>query len=365
VVSLRDYGAFVDLGGLEGMLDRAELVEDDGSLGVKVGDDVRAHVVKKGDGPFYLRKRLGKNDEAQEAIRQAFEHKIPIEGKVTAVNRGGLDVEVAGSRAFCPKSQVDLMRIEDFTPYVGREMTFLVTKFEAPAGGRPDIVVSRRAILEQERSAKAEVLRESLAVGATMKGTVVSLRDYGAFVDLGGLEGMLHVSELAHHRVRHPKELLSIGEEVDVKVIDLQPSRDPNKPERISLSLKALEQDPWERAPRPGAKIKGKVMRLETFGAFVEIEAGVEGLVHISELVEGRRIQHPKEVVDVGHEVEVVVLAVDHDRRRLSLSCKAVAEVAEQSNVQSYQSTSATKSGGQSLGTFGDLLGDLGDKLKR
>ncbi|MEM1030686.1 MAG: S1 RNA-binding domain-containing protein [Myxococcota bacterium] len=351
VIALTSDAVFVDLGGAaEGLIDRAELLDESGALTVAVGDTVSARVHRIDDGVAVLRTRIRKEDAGIDAMKDALEQGLPVEGKVTGVNKGGLEIELGGGvRAFCPKSQIAIQRVDDLQPYVGQSFSVLVTKVEG--GPRPDVVVSRRSLLERERKVAAEALRKTLKVGTVARGTVTSLKDYGAFVDLGGVEGMLHVSELAFQRVRHPREILTVGDELEVKVIDIQPAADQTRGDRISLSLKAMGDDPWRQIPLAAGKVlTGTVTRLEPFGAFVEVAPGVEGLTHISELGGDKRIGHPREVVAVGDTFEVVVKEVDLERRRLSLSRKGAERAREQAQVAAY------KGQRQSLGTFADLL---------
>jgi len=357
IIAITSDAVFVDLGGAaEGLVDRAEFIDDSGALTVKQGDQVRARVHRIDDGVAVLRTRIRKEEGGVDVMKDALEQGLPVEGKVTGVNKGGLEIELSGVRAFCPKSQFELQRVEDFQPFVGQTFAFLVTKVEG--GPRPDVVVSRRSLLERERKAAAAELRKTLKVGTVVRGTVTNLKDYGAFVDLGGIEGMLHVSELAFQRVRDPREILTAGDQIDVKVIDIQPAHDQSRGDRISLSLKAMGDDPWSQLSLSTGKVLlGKVTRLEPFGAFLEVAEGVEGLVHISELGADKRIAHPREAVSVGDELEVVVKELDLERRRLSLSRKGAQRAKEQAHVASYRGKS------QSLGTFADLLGGkLGKK---
>jgi small subunit ribosomal protein S1 len=230
-------------------------------------------------------------------------------------------VQVAGVRAFCPASQVDLRFIDDLKELVGQRLDFRITKLEG--GRRPNLVLSRRAILEEEQRQRALETRAQLTEGAVLAGTVTSLKDYGAFIDIGGIEGMIHVSELAHGHVKHPNEILSVGQPVEVSVLRIEPPRDAKSRERIALSIRALARDPWSDAEQDfavGSQVRGTVSRLQPFGAFVELAPGIDGLVHISELGAGRRIGHPSEVLQVGEQVDATVLGVDLERRRISLS---------------------------------------------
>ena len=276
---------------------------------------------------------------------------VPVEGVVSGVNKGGVEVTVAGVRAFCPISQLELRHVEDANAYVGQKLRFRITRYEEGARGA-NIVVSRRALLEEEQATRGAEVRATLAVGSVVKGKVTALKDYGAFIDLGGVEGMLHVSEIGFQRVTHPKEVLSVGQEVEVQVKKLEKSDDPKRPERISLSLKSLERDPWSDAATrfyEGARASGTVKRLETFGAFVEVAPGVEGLLHVSELGRGRPLRHAREATKIGATLDVVVLAVDSDKRRLSLG---LTQPGEEGEAAPNEAPRAPKS----LGTFADLL---------
>jgi small subunit ribosomal protein S1 len=342
IVSIGKDAVFVDLGGkAEGVLDRAQVSDRDGKLLVKVGDTVEARVASDAGGTLTLRIKLGRGPELRAELAQAAELGIPVEGTVTEVIKGGLSVDVGGVRGFCPASQIEARFVEDLSAYVGKRLTFRISRYEAR-----DLVLSRRALLEEENAKLAAETRKRLVPGAVLRGKVVGFKPFGAFVDVGGIEGMLHVSELGHARVEKPEDVLGLGQEVDVAVLKVEG-------DRISLSLKALAADPWNDTVArlaEGAVVKGKITRLQPFGAFVELAPGVEGLVHISELGAGRRIHHPKEVVQVGQEVEAAVLAIDHDKRRISLSLGASKDAAPADLAAAPVSAPAK------FGTFGDLL---------
>src|SRR5947199_3427883 len=228
-------------------------------------------------------------------------------------------------RAFCPLSQLDLRYVENPQQFVGQKLMFKVNRLEeGNRGGRgPNIVLSRRQLLEEEQQTRASETREKLQIGAVLHGKVTSLTNYGAFIDLGGIEGMLHVSEIGHTRTTHPQDVFSVGDEVEVQVIKIEKGKDEKRPERISLSRRSLQSDPWNEAAArftEGMEVPGRVMRTEPFGAFVELAPGLEGLVHISEMGAGRRLNHSREAVQPGQEVQVRVLGVDIARRRISLS---------------------------------------------
>src|SRR5262245_35868899 len=309
IITIGKDSVFVELGGkAEGMLERAQVSDREGKLLVKVGDTIEARIVSDAGGVLTLKTKLGSGPEARAELAQAMELGIPVEGLVTEVITGGLAVDVAGVRGFCPASQIDARFVDDLAVYVGQRLTFRITRYEPR-----NLVLSRRALLEEENARRAAETRKKLEPGAVVRGKVVGFKPFGAFIDLGGIEGMLHISEMGYARVEKPEDMLSMGQEVEVAVLKIEPAAKGDKAgERISLSLKALASDPWRDTAgslTEGARRRGKVTRLSQFGAFVEIAPGVEGLVHISELGAGRRINHPKEVVSVGQDVEVVVLS--------------------------------------------------------
>jgi small subunit ribosomal protein S1 len=335
ILSVGEEWVFVDVGGKsEGRIAAAELKDAEGNLTVKEGDTLEATITGTDpeSGALLLKRKAGgkgKRTEVSAEIKGAFESGLPVDGVVTGLNKGGAEVQVYGMRAFCPLSQLDLRYVEDPQRFVGQKLQFKISRLEeGNRGGRgPNIVLSRRALLEDEQQTKASETREKLQVGATLTGKITSLTTYGAFVDLGGIEGMLHVSEIGHSRTAHPQDVFTVGQEVEVQVIKIEKGKDEKRPERISLSRRALEKDPWRDAVSrfpEGTETTGKVARTETFGAFVELAPGLEGLVHISEIGGGRRLNHAREAVQPGQEVQVRVLGVDTARRRISLSMSAV-----------------------------------------
>lgn len=337
IVSFGEESAFVDLGGKsEGVIPLAELLDADGQRTVNVGDEVEALVVGTGDDGVVLRVRGGGRGQAAPAeLAQAHAHGLPVEGTVAAVIKGGVEVTVAGVRAFCPISQLDDRFVADAASFVGQRLSFRITRMEEGRGRGVNLVLSRRALLEEEKAARAEAARAQLAPGKVVRGTVTSLAAYGAFVDLGGIEGLLHVSQLGHARVAHPQDVLAVGQEVEVQVLDIK--KDAKGEERISLSRRALVRDPWQDEAaklKPGTRRTGRVARLETFGAFVELAPGVDGLLHVSELGGGKPIRHPREAVKVGDTIEVAVKTVDVERRRVSLTLAAAADEAEASAAE-------------------------------
>ncbi|MFQ5804859.1 MAG: S1 RNA-binding domain-containing protein [Phycisphaerae bacterium] len=244
-----------------------------------------------------------------------------IEARVTGVNLGGLELLAKSARAFMPKSQVDLERVADFTPFIGRRLECQITEIERKGH---TLVVSRRKILERQREEMRQELKYSLAEGQTRRGVVRRLTDFGAFVDLGGIDGLVHISDMSYGRIEHPGEVVKEGEEVEVQVLKIDLVRD-----RISLGMKQLTPDPWNVVPgnyRVGQTVDGRVVKLMDFGVFVELEPGVEGLIPISEMSWTQRVRHPSDLLNENDSVRVVVLTVDTKRRRLTLSLKALGE---------------------------------------
>ncbi len=324
--------AFLDLGGKgEGIIDLRELRNDKGDLLMQVGETIDGYVLSLADGNVVITRSVPKG-AGREVLQNALDARIPVEGLVTGVNKGGLEVDMGGTRAFVPTSQIDVRFVDDPAQFVGQKLQFRVTELR---GG--NAILSRRALIEEERAVKAVELRKHLEVGAQVDGTITSVRDFGAFVDLGGLEGLIHVSELSHARVAHAQDAVKPGQKVRVQVLRIEreergsaPRRaeaggrsigDERGQERIALSLRALEQDPWDAA-RPqlaeGKKLQGKVARLQPFGAFVELFPGVDGLVHVSALAD-RHIAHPREVVKEGEIIWVQVESVDDSSKRVAL----------------------------------------------
>jgi small subunit ribosomal protein S1 len=354
IVSIGRDAAFVDFGGKsDGVLDLVELRDHEGKVAVQVGDEIEARVVEP-EGPkggVVLRRVIGRagggravGADARAELADAHAHGLPVEGLVTGVNKGGVEVQVAGVRAFCPISQLELRHVDDASVYVGQRLMFRVTRYDE-GSGRADVILSRRMILEEEQAAQAQVTRGKLSQGAVVHGKVTAIKDYGAFVDIGGVEGMLHVSELGFSRVKHPSDVLKVGQELEVQVKKLEG-------DRISLSLKSLERDPWSALSLgEGSRAAGPVTRLEAFGAFVEVAPGVEGLVHVSELGRGRPLKHARDAAKLGQRLEVVVLSVDAGNRRLSLG---LAE--EGGGDEGGEAPPMAPAAPKKLGTFADLM---------
>ena len=357
VAGLGSDTAFVAIGGRsEAVIHLAEFRDaETGELRLAVGDQVEATVTDDGSrsGTIVLKRTLGRGGHVPGELEQALAHGIAVEGLVTGQNKGGLDVQIAGRRAFCPASQVDLHRVE-LEQYIGQRLRFRIRKIDA--GGR-NIVVSRRELLEEDEAARAASTWGRLDVGAVVPGTVTSLRDFGAFVDLGGVEGLIHVSELGYGRVGHPSEVLEVGQAVEVKVVRIDPATEGGRA-KVGLSLRALAPDPWataaERFP-VGTTVRGKVLRVEPFGAFVELTPGLDGLVHVSRMAIDRPVSHPKQVVAIGDELEVSVISLETENHRIGLSMVEMGR-REREAVEREAAATAQSTDQGSFGTLGDLL---------
>jgi small subunit ribosomal protein S1 len=288
---------------------------------VSIGDEIAALVMTKEDaeGRLILSKKRARFELAWKAIEQAHEQGEPVTGRVIEVVKGGLILDL-GVRGFLPASLVDIRRVQDLDEYMGQELRCKVIELNR---SRNNVVLSRRAVLEDERKEMRQAILDKLNPGDVVEGTISNIVDFGAFVDLDGMDGLIHISELSWSHVNHPSEVLEIGQKVDVKVLDIDRER-----QRISLGLKQTQTDPWQQvleSYNEGDVVAGKVTKVVTFGAFVEILPGVEGLVHISELAQ-HHVENPREVVSQGDTVNVRILEVDAERRRLSLSLKRVDE---------------------------------------
>ena len=318
IVQIGPQDAFVDCGTRNELpIALSELKDDEGQLKYAVGDEITAHVAKGSDG-LKLTLALDLKDAGREALAEAYAAGTPVEGTVRETNKGGFAVDLGGQRAFCPYSQIDTHRVDDPSIFVGRKFQFKI--LELSEDGR-NIVLSRRILIRAEQEKKAATTRDTLKVGDVIEGRVTRLVPFGAFIDIGGLEGLVHISQISHRRIGEPAEVLSEGQEVRVKVLEIQ-NLGMGRSERISLSIKALAQDPWPESAASfaaGVDVQGRVTRLVDFGIFVELAPGIEGLVHISELA-NRRIIHPREVINEDETITVRILDVDTERRRISLS---------------------------------------------
>ena len=303
----------------EGIIPLEQFRDGTGELTVKVGDriDVVLEYMENGHGETQLSREKAQRARAWDELDKAFEAQAIVKGVITEKVKGGFTVLVDGVRAFLPGSLVDVRPVRDSTYLEGKELEFKVIKLDRK---RNNVVVSRRAVVETEMSAERDSLLSNLQEGQIIKGVVKNLTDYGAFVDLGGVDGLLHITDIAWKRVKHPSEVLKIGDEIEAKVLRFDRERN-----RVSLGLKQLGDDPWVDLARrypEGARLFGKVTNITDYGAFVEIEPGVEGLVHVSEMDWTNKNIHPSKVMQLGDEVEVMVLDIDTERRRISLGIK-------------------------------------------
>lgn len=320
VVSIDSDWITVDTGlKSEGVVDRAEFLNEQRELEVQVGDtvDVVVEALDNGMGQTVLSREKAKRAETWTKLEKIFEDGEIVTGVISGKVKGGFTVDIGPVRAFLPGSLVDTRPIRDTTHLEGKELEFKVIKLDAK---RNNVVVSRRAVMEAESSADREALLAQLEEGQTVTGTIKNLTDYGAFVDLGGIDGLLHITDMAWKRIKHPSEVVEVGQEVTVKVLKFDRERN-----RVSLGLKQLGEDPWlaimNRYPK-GSIVKARVTNLTDYGCFAEIAEGVEGLVHVSEMDHTNKNIHPSKVVQIGDEVDVMVLEVDEERRRISLGIK-------------------------------------------
>ncbi|MBW7931170.1 MAG: 30S ribosomal protein S1 [Gammaproteobacteria bacterium] len=303
----------------EAVIPTSQFRNERGEIEVQIGDhvEVALDAVEDGQGETRLSRERAKRARTWEQLEDAFENEKIVKGMISGRVKGGFTVDVDYVRAFLPGSLVDVRPVRDPSYLEGKELEFKVIKLDRR---RNNVVVSRRAVVEQEYSSEREALLEQLQEGATVHGIVKNLTDYGAFVDLGGIDGLLHITDMAWKRVKHPSEVVNVGDEVDVKILRFD--REKN---RVSLGMKQLGSDPWEAISRrypPNARLFGKVTNIADYGCFVEIEEGVEGLVHVSEMDWTNKNVNPSKVVQIGDEVEVMVLDIDEDRRRISLGIK-------------------------------------------
>jgi len=354
VIQISDEHVFVDVGGKgEAWIERGELTDEHGRLNVKVGDEVEATVIATGD-EIRLSHRLRQGAQAREALAMAAQTGVPIEGRVAAVIKGGYEVTVGGLRAFCPFSQMELRRVDSEQEYVGRVLEFRVTRFAE--GGR-NIVLSRRVLLEEQAAKLAEETRKKIIPGAVLPGAIASLADFGAFVDLGGVQGLVPISEISHTRVERPSDRLRVGEAVSVKVL-----RVDDASRRITLSLKALEGDPWTAVPgrlRERQVVRGRAVRAAEFGVFVELLPGVDGLLHISEIPRHRQGALREMVGGAGTELLVTIVNVDLAKRRIALALAPEGATVPEPGDTTGAEAQPPKSG------FGITLGDFLKERRR
>ena len=325
-----------------------------GELEIQVGDevDVALDAVEDGFGETLLSREKAKRHEAWITLEKAYEEAETVVGVINGKVKGGFTVELNGIRAFLPGSLVDVRPVRDTLHLEGKELEFKVIKLDQK---RNNVVVSRRAVIESENSAERDQLLENLQEGMEVKGIVKNLTDYGAFVDLGGVDGLLHITDMAWKRVKHPSEIVNVGDEITVKVLKFDRERT-----RVSLGLKQLGEDPWvaiaKRYPE-GTRLTGRVTNLTDYGCFVEIEEGVEGLVHVSEMDWTNKNIHPSKVVNVGDVVEVMVLDIDEERRRISLGLKQCKNNPWQQFAETHNKGDRVEGKIKSITDFGIFIG--------
>ena len=342
----------------EGVISIDEFKNASGELEVAVGDEVEVtlEAVEDGFGETQLSREKAKRDQVWRRLEKAFENEEVITGLISGKVKGGFTVDIEEIRAFLPGSLVDVRPVRDPVFLEGKELEFKVIKLDKR---RNNVVVSRRAVVETEFSAEREQLLESLQEGITVKGIVKNLTDYGVFVDLGGIDGLLHITDMAWKRVKHPSEIVEVGQEIEVKVLKFDRERN-----RVSLGMKQLGQDPWADLARrypANTRLFGKITNIADYGCFVEIEEGVEGLVHVSEMDWTNKNVNPSKVVHIGQEVEVLVLDIDEERRRISLGIKQCFPNPWDEFGATYKKNDHVKGTIKSITDFGIFIGLDGD----
>jgi small subunit ribosomal protein S1 len=355
IVAIGPKVAFVNVGGKgEAEIDVEELKDADGDIDVSVGDRLQAMVVSTSGGIVLSRKGV-RNAQTQRQLEDAYQHGLAVEGKVVQAVKGGYEIRIARERAFCPLSQIDIVRATDPAVHVGQVYAFRIIEYK---DGGKDLVVSRRKLQDEQQRANAADLRKAIVVGAVITGRVVSVPEFGAFVDLGGgIQGLLHVSEMSWTRVTNPNEVVAPGDQVTVRVLRVDEAT-----QKISLGLKQLQDDPWTTATTKfavGQVRTGKVTRLADFGIFVELEPSFTGLLPLGETGLDRNADTRK-AFPIGSELQVVVLEVDAAARRIRLSKKAVAEQQEQAEVRDY----AARPDAAPSASVGSLADSLRNALK-
>ncbi|MBW1703855.1 MAG: 30S ribosomal protein S1 [Deltaproteobacteria bacterium] len=353
VIKISKEWVFIDIGGKsEGYIAIDEFLDDEGDITIKEGDTINAYFLSSRHNEMLFATRLTGDTMGSEYLEEAYLNRIPVEGLVEKEIKGGYEVKLTGStRAFCPYSQMGLNRVENADRYIGLHLTFKIIEYGEK--GR-NLIVSNRRVLEEERQEQKDALRETLEEGMTVSGEITSIREFGAFVDIGGIEGLVPVSEISWGRVDDINSLLSVGQKVDVAIKKLEWEKD-----KFSFSLKEILPDPWSNVGLKypeGSKHKGKVARLAPFGAFVTLEPGIDGLVHISELGKGKRINHPREVLEENQPIEVKIIRIDEDKKRLSLTMVSDEQDSEESDDYKKHIASGKNKSSESLGTLGDIL---------
>ncbi len=338
----------------EGVIPKSQFLNEEGNCDLNIGDQVKVamEIVDDGFGETRLSREKARRAESWSALEDANQTGEIITGVINGKVKGGFTVEVADIRAFLPGSLIDLRPLRDTAHLEGKPLEFKVIKLDQK---RNNVVVSRRAVLEQENSHERDALLASIEEGQNVKGIVKNLTDYGAFVDLGGVDGLLHITDMAWKRIRHPSEMVNVGDEVDVRVLKFDKEKN-----RVSLGMKQLGDDPWadiiSRYPE-GAKVQATITNLTEYGCFAEIESGVEGLVHVSEMDWTNKNVHPSKVVSVGDETEVMILEIDQDRRRISLGIKQCRPNPWEAFGAVHEKTERIKGSIKSITDFGIFIG--------
>ena len=354
VVELQDSYVVVDIGyKSEGLIPISEFRMVDGQTGVEVGQEVQVYIdrIENENGMMVLSKDKADMLRVWDDISKAADSQKIIEGTIIAKVKGGLSVDI-GVKAFLPGSQIDVRPVWDMDQLVGQKCQFKVIKFNKRRG---NIVLSRRAVLEQERKSLRSQTLWSMEEGSVVKGVIKNITEYGAFVDLGGMDGLLHITDMSWGRINHPSEILSSGQEIEVKILKFDHDK-----ERVSLGLKQLKEDPWNLAVshyERGKKVQGKVVGLVDYGAFVELEDGVEGLIHVSEMSWTKKIKNPSQMVKVGDVVDVVVLGVDPENRRISLGIKQLEDNPWVALKEAYPEGTILEGNIKSIADFGVFVG--------
>ncbi len=359
VVGIENDLAIIDVGlKTEGRVPLKEFATPGKPSDINVGDTVEVYLerIENAAGEAVLSREKAKREESWIRLEVAFEKQERVDGQIFGRVKGGFTVDLDGAVAFLPGSQVDIRPVRDVTPLMNIPQPFQILKMDKRRG---NIVVSRRAVLEETRAEQRQELVENLKEGQVLEGVVKNITDYGAFVDLGGIDGLLHVTDMAWRRVNHPSEILSIGQTVKVQVIKVN-----HETQRISLGMKQLEADPWEgvEAKYPlNARFKGRVTNITDYGAFVELEPGIEGLIHVSEMSWTKKNVHPGKILSTSQEVDVVVLEVDPNKRRISLGLKQTLENPWDVFAQSHPAGTVVEGEIKNITEFGLFIGLEGD----
>ena len=354
VVEVQEDYVLVDINyKSEGLIPISEFRVVDGQRDIAVGSDVEVYIdrIENENGMVVLSKDKADMMRAWNDISRAAENEEVIEGTIIAKVKGGLSVDI-GVKAFLPGSQIDLRPVRNIDAYIGKRYKFKVIKFNKKRG---NIVLSRRALLEEERESLRTQTLDAMKEGSIVKGVVKNITDYGAFIDLGGMDGLLHITDMSWGRVKHPSEMLNVGDEIDVKVLKFD-----NEKERVSLGLKQLKADPWDSVVAEftvGKKVKGKVVSLTDYGAFCELAEGIEGLIHVSEMSWTKRVKHPSQILKVGDEVDVQVLEIDGANRRISLGMKQLEANPWVELKESYPPGTIIEGEVKSITDFGVFIG--------